>query len=238
MEKIITFETLRNFAYCNDRIVTRPIRGIVLNFFGLNGNVMFDGEAEDGERFAKEGLLYIIPYYNPWSWMNRQTVDYMDEILDVVIDGLGLDDNIPIASTGGSMGGLSALVYTAYAKRTPVSCVANCPVCDLPFHYTERGDLPRTLYSAFGTYEGTMQEAMESASPLHLAAKMPTETKYIIFHCDADTAVNKEKHSDRFVATMRPDHDLVYHEVAGKGHCELGDLWPLYNKLIVESLVK
>ena len=57
-------------------------------------------------------------------------------------------ENIPVVSTGGSMGGQSALVYCAYSKRTPVACVANCPVCDTVFHFTERPDLPRTLYSA------------------------------------------------------------------------------------------
>ncbi len=236
MEKIITLENLRNFTYCNDRICTRPIKGIALNFGGLNFNTMYDGETEDGERFAKEGILYLMPYYNPWAWMNKQTVHFVDELVDVLICGYGLADDIPVISTGGSMGGLSALVYTAHAKRTPVACVANCPVCDLPYHFTERVDLPRTLYSAFGTYEGTMAEAMESASPFHLADKMPESTKYHIFHCDADKAVNKEMHSDRFVEKMRPRHDLEYYEVPGKGHCELGELWELYTTLIIRSV--
>ena len=48
MEKIITYETLRSFAYVNDNVCTRPIKGIVLNFFGLGGDEMYSEETVDG----------------------------------------------------------------------------------------------------------------------------------------------------------------------------------------------
>ena len=164
MEKIITYETLRNFAYVNDGICGRPIRGIVL-FFGLNGRDMYSDDTPDGQYFARLGILYVVPYNNPWAWMNRQAVSYTDEILDVLFAQYDLPGDLPVVSTGGSMGGLSALVYTKYARRTPVACVANCPVCDLPYHFTERPDLPRTLYSAFWNYEGTLDEALRLSAP-------------------------------------------------------------------------
>lgn len=220
MEKIITYETLRNFAYVNDGICGRPIRGIVLSFFGLNGRDMYSDDTPDGQYFARRGILYVVPYNNPWAWMNRQAVSYTDEILDVLFAQYDLPGDLPVVSTGGSMGGLSALVYTKYARRTPVACVANCPVCDLPYHFTERPDLPRTLYSAFWNYEGTLDEALRSASPLHLAEGMP-DAAYTVFHCGADRAVNKEMHSDRFVAQMQKHHRVTYIEVPGRGHCDL-----------------
>lgn len=164
MEKIITHENLRSFAYVNEDICARPIRAICLEFFGLNGNAMYSEDTERGKLLAKEGILLVIPYANPWAWMNRQAVALADEIVDVLIAAHQLREDIPVISTGGSMGGLSALVYTRYAKRTPAACVANCPVCDLPYHFTERPDLPRTLYSAFGSYEGTMEDALRTAS--------------------------------------------------------------------------
>lgn len=74
------------------------------------------------------------------------------------------------------------------------------------FHYTERPDLPRTLYSAFGTYPGTLEEAMRSSSSVHLVSQMPASAAYYIFHCDEDRAVNKQKHSDRFVEKMLAGH--------------------------------
>ena len=237
MEKIITYDNLRSFAYSNDKICTGPIRGIAVSFFGLGGASMFSEDTNEGKLFAEHNILYIIPYANPWAWMNRQTAAYTDEIIDVLIRHYHLPDDIPIVSTGGSMGGQSALVYMVYASRTPAACVANCPVCDLPFHFTERPDLPRTLYSAFGTYERTLNEALESASPYHLTPKMP-DAAYYIFHCEADGAVNKQKHSDRFVEKMKADHRITYYAVPDRGHCDLTpEMRQKYNEAIISSIL-
>lgn len=237
MEKIINISNLHNFAYCNNQICTKPILGIVISFFGLGISSMYSEDTDDGCRYAEKGILYLIPYQNPWAWMNNQTVNYTDELMDVLFKEYNLPDNLPVVSSGGSMGGQSALVYTAYAKRTPAACVVNCPVCDLPYHYTERSDLPRTLYSAFGTYSGTMEDALCSASPLHLIDKMPISTSYFIFHCEEDRAVNKQKHSDRFVRKMIEKHTVSYYTVPEKGHCELTEeMQELYNKCIMKSI--
>lgn len=221
MEKIITINNLRNFAYCNNQICIKPIKGMVVSFFGLGGATIFNEDTEEGCRYAEKGILYLVPYQNPWAWMNKQTVDYTDELIDVLFKEYNLPGDLPIISAGGSMGGLSALVYTTYAKRTPVACVANCPVCDLPYHFTERPDLPRTLYSAFATYEGTMEDALRSASPLHLVDNMPMKTNYYVFHCEEDKSVNKQKHSDRFVEKMLLKHKVEYYLVPERGHCDL-----------------
>lgn len=199
---------------------------------------MFNEDTEDGIRFAEQGILYVVPYQNPWAWQNNQNIAYTDEIIDVLFKEYNLPEDLPIVSTGGSMGGLSALVYMAYAKRTPISCVANCPVCDLPYHFTERPDLPRTLYSAFFNYDCSMQEALCSASPWHLVDKMPKNSKYYIFHCEADMSVNKQKHSDRFVEKMKAEHDVSYYAIPERGHCDLTDeMRKLYNDCIINSVI-
>lgn len=227
-ENIITFEQIDRFAHTNLDIVKKPIVGIAVQFFGLGHNKMIDPLDIENKyvvkstAYAKEGILYVFPYNNPWNWMNKQAVAFTDEVIDALIRGLDLSDNIPIVSIGGSMGGQSALVYTRYAKRTPVACVANCPVCDMPYHFTERRDLPRTLYSAFGTYDMTMDEALRSVSPLHLAPEMPN-VDYHVFHCDCDKAVNIDKHSMRFVEAMQAEHQITFHTVHGRGHCDLDD---------------
>lgn len=223
MEKIITINNLRSFAYCNNHICKKPIKGIVLSFFGLGDASMFNEDTAEGVYFAEKGILYLVPYQNPWAWMNKQTVDYTDELIDVLFEEYNFSEELPIVSTGGSMGGLSALIYTVYAKRTPVACVANCPVCDLPYHFTERPDLPRTLYSAFAAYDTTMEEALRSASPLQLVDSMPINSKYFIFHCERDSCVNKQKHSDRFVEKMLIEHNIEYYCVPERDHCDLSE---------------
>lgn len=239
MEKWITIDNLRSFAYCNHQICKKPVKGMVVSFFGLGNTSMFAEDTENGIRFAENGILYVVPYQNPWAWQNQQNVSYTDEILDVLFQAYDLPRDLPIVSEGGSMGGLSALVYMIYAKRTPVACVANCPVCDLPYHFTERPDLPRTLYSAFYNYDCSLQKALESASPLDLVGAMPANAKYYIFHCEADQAVNKQKHSDRFVEKMKEKHEIVYYAVPGRGHCDLTDeMKTLYNTQILNSILK
>lgn len=229
MEKLITFEKIDCFAYTSIKAVARPIKGIVVDFFGLGYNKMVKEPLEEnkyylrGERFAKDGILYVLPYNNPWNWMNSQAVAYTDELIDVIIDGLSLDQNIPIVYTGGSMGGQSCLVYTRYAKRVPVATVANCPVCDSVFHFTERPDLPRTFYSSLYYMDMPLDESLRTVSPLHLVDGMPKSTKYFVYHCQEDRSVNFESHSIPFCREMEKEHDITLTLVPGRGHCDLGD---------------
>ena len=215
----IEYQNLRLFAYSNDHLIRKPIRGIVIQFFGLGGASMFQEDTEQGIAYAEQGVIFLIPYNNPWAWMNRDCVKYADSVIACVKEHYNLTD-IPVISTGGSMGGLCALTYCYHAAVTPTACAANCPVCDLPYHYTERPDLPRTLVSAFGSYDMPLEEAMKTASPLHLAKNMP-DIPYFIAHCTADKSVNKEKHSDRFVEILKQNHSVEYIAVPDRGHCDL-----------------
>ena len=72
------------------------------------------------------------------------------------------------------------------------------------------------------SYDGSMEEALCSSSPLHLVSQMP-RIPYTVFHCDADAAVNIERHSARFAEAMRPSHEITLVRVANRGH---GDLSP------------
>jgi len=155
--------------------------------------------------------------------MNRDELRLADEVIDVIMDHYSVDSSCPIVSTGGSMGGLACIVYTKYAKHTPVGCVANCPVCDLPYHYTERVDLPRTLYSAFYSYDCSMDEALKSCSPLHLAPVLPEKTEYTVFHCDKDSAVNIDMHSEKFVKELSNYRHVDYFVVHDRDHCDLDE---------------
>lgn len=221
MQKMITAENIRNFAYVNENLCKKPIRGIVLSFFGLGTCVMYDKDIIEGEICAEKGYLYAAPYTNPWSWMNAQAVAYADEVVDVLMEKYGLSEDIPIISTGGSMGGQSALVYCVYSRRTPKACVVDCPVCDAVYHITERKDLPRTFYSALYDQNCTLDEALKSISPLHLVQKLP-RIPYHILHCETDTLVSPEAHSKRFAKALEENGNSVTLDiVGGRGHCDL-----------------
>lgn len=236
MQGLIPYETLRSFAYSNDALIQGPIRGIVLEFFGLNNTQMLNEDPEAARMYARKGIAYVVPYCNPWSWMNRQAVRFTDEIVHALMARYELPETIPIVSTGGSMGGLAALVYMRYASVTPCACVANCPVCDLPYHYTERPDLPRTLVSAFGEYECGLDEAMRQHSPLHLADVLP-DAKYHIFHCLGDHLVNIRMHSSRLVEALSRTREVTFDVVNSDDHCYLpGDMRTKYTLYILSAI--
>ena len=216
-------ENPERFAYANRPPHGTSARGIVVDFMGL-GN-QWQAKPDDppkGAAIAASGAVYVVPYLDPWNWMNAAAVAQTDFVLDLVKEAAGLPADAPVVSTGGSMGGLCALVWPRYTRHRVVAVAANCPVCDLPFHYTERPDLPRTLRAAFGA-EPDFAAALRSRSPLHLATELP-DVPYAVFHCTDDRLVGKAAHSDAFVAAMRAlGRSVEYVEVPGRGHCDLGE---------------
>ena len=217
-------EPLERFAYAT--FPAAP-RGLVVHFMGLN--VLWQAQEGEGPRgleragaaaAAAANAVFVVPYLDPWNWMNAAAVAETDRIVALALERAGLPADAPVVSTGGSMGGLCALVWPRYTRHRVVAVAANCPVCDLPHHYTERPDLPRTLRAAFAL-EPDFDAALRSHSPLHLAPELP-DVPYAVFHCAEDRAVNKAAHSDRFVAAMRAlGRRIEYVEVPGRGHCDL-----------------
>ncbi|MBQ8162915.1 MAG: YwaF family protein [Clostridia bacterium] len=231
-------ETLKFYTYTNEELLKETPKAIVLDFHGLGMTAMRKEPNEFETECAKHGILTLFPYYGPWSWMNLTSVKFVDEIVKAVCEKYSLDVNsVPIISTGGSMGGHSALNYTKYAKVTPKACFTNCPVCDFKFHATEREDLPRTAYLAFSDYDCGFEKAIEMHSAYHMASQMP-DIPYYIVHGTRDSAVNKEAHSDRFVAEMRRyGKNVTYIEVEGMEHCDL-DSYPEVKKNYFDAIIK
>ena len=236
MERIVTAENVRQFAYVNDGVCKLPLKGIALSFLGLGNTSMFASDTVAGEFFGENGILFVVPYTNPWAWMSEQTVQFVDEIVDVLKEKFHLQ-NLPVVSTGESMGGQASLVYCVYSKHKPVACVANCPVCDMVFHYDERDDLPRTMYSALWNFNGSLQDALKSVSPLHLVDKMP-RIRYHVFHCEKDVPVKIDVHSDVFVKAMREKgFDVTYNVIANRGHCDIGyPMRKLFARYVISAM--
>ncbi|MDR3644847.1 MAG: prolyl oligopeptidase family serine peptidase [Clostridia bacterium] len=213
----------QDYAWIGDRFLKPPVRQVVLSFHGLGYSGMKDAPDTTDMELSASGALCVFPYYGPWSWMNDEAAVLVDTVLDAVFARFPLDPATPVISTGGSMGGLSALMYCCLSRHTIAACYANCPVCDLPFHATERPDLPRTMYAAFAHCACGVDEAMKLHSPLHQVERLP-DIRYLIVHGDRDTSVNKAAHSDKLVALMRRQRlSVEYIEVPGMEHCSITD---------------
>ena len=211
-------EWLSQVSWIGDAHVKGPIRGVVLSFHGLGYAARKTEPTTVELAWAEAGGLVVFPYYGPWSWMNRQARAFVDELVDAVYVAHGLPDRTPLISTGGSMGGLSSLLYTRYARRPVTACLALFPVCDLAFHFSERIDLPPTIHHAFRGYAEDRATLLAEHSPLRQVDRMPS-IPYLVIHGDKDAAVSKANHSDPLVAAMRErGMNVRYVEVPGMGH--------------------
>ncbi|MBE7023183.1 MAG: hypothetical protein E7412_01820 [Ruminococcaceae bacterium] len=238
MDKIISYENLKRFAYTNEKICKKPIKGVVISFFGCGATfASVNDESSMGKRLAEMGILYITPHNNPWSFMNKQAFNCTEEIMDVLFEHYNLGDDIPIVYSGGSMGGQSALMYSVLSKRKPVACVVNCPACDVVDKYKNDENFSRILYSAVYHEDGPIEEALEKISPNYNVDKLP-KIKYYVFHCDKDDLLDIKTNSDVLVAKMKDDFDITYHIVHGTGHAVLTpEMQELYDKYIIDSIL-
>jgi len=208
---------INEVAWVGADYVRGKIKGVILTFHGLGGGSKSALGTEEMEWAARGGLV-VFPYYGPWSWMNRQARAKIDELVDAIYAKYKLAGRVPLICTGGSMGGQGSLLYTRYAKRPVSACLANCPVCDLAYHFHERPDLPPTIHHALG-YAADLEPGLVENSPLRQVAALP-DIPYLIIHGGKDKAVSKQHHSDKLVAAMRQRKMQVdYLEVADMGHC-------------------
>ena len=211
-------EKMKSVAWIGDQFVKGPITGVIINFHGLGDPGLRSVPTYEENEWASAGGLVVMPYPGPWNWMNRQTRALMDELIEAIYTHYSLDASVPLILAGGSMGGFCSLLYARYAKRPIKACLALYPACDLKYHFTERPDLPRTIYHSLYGYEEPLDELFREHSPVDQVAAMP-HVPYLIIQGDEDKAVNKAAHADRMVRAMR-EHGLEveYIEVPGMGH--------------------
>jgi dipeptidyl aminopeptidase/acylaminoacyl peptidase len=211
-------EKMRAVAWIGDQFVAGPVTGVIITFHGLGDPGLKTVPAYEENEWAAAGGLVVMPYSGPWSWMNRDARSFTDELIGSIYANYGLSPAVPLIVRGASMGGYCALLYTRYSRHPVKACQALFPVCDLKFHFSERPDLPRTIFHAFYGYEDDLDSLFREHSPVDQMQSMP-RIPFMIIHGDADQAVNKAAHSDRLVHSMQ-EHGLKveYIEVPGMGH--------------------
>lgn len=209
------------YTYTNEELLKDKPVAIVHEFHGLGGGLKPVCEHYPLAHFlAEHNIIYTMPSYGPWSWMNRASVNMIDGITEALWDKYGYE--IPTISTGLSMGGLGGLIYSLRSRHTPAACAVICPVCDLVYHFDEREDTARSIYSALGGYDIPLSEAMEQNSPIHQAANMP-KIPYAIFSATVDDEVDYTAHSVKFTEKMKAlGHNIELVLTQGGSHCDIG----------------
>jgi dipeptidyl aminopeptidase/acylaminoacyl peptidase len=211
-------KAIKQVAWVGEEWLRGPIRGVVVWLHGLGYAEMKDLPSTEQLGWAQRGGLVVMPYYGPWCWMNRNARKFVDDVVDAVYKEYGLGDDVPLISTGGSMGGYSSLIYARYSRRPLAACLASCPVCDIRASYNERPDVPRTILYAFRGYAEDLESVFTEHCPIEQVPQMQ-DIPYLIVHGAEDVAVAKRLHSDPMVAAMRRRRmNVEYIEVPGMGH--------------------
>ena len=217
---------LQKTAWFGDLFLEGEIRGVMLWFHGLNGlcrtarNQISALEAE----VASRGGLVVFPFCNPWSFLSRNEVAFVDRLIPEIYRQYQLDVHLPLVSAGQSMGGASALLYCRYGKWPVARCAALAPLCDPEDYYDHwtpaRPSGCAAMHNMFDPEGGDFRDRLKEHSPLRQAEKMP-RIPYLLVHSDGDDIVPKS-HSDQMVAELlRANHLVTYRQQRHFGHTAL-----------------
>lgn len=225
----ITPQNVELFCNTNAALLQQPVRAIVLELPGLDGGSCIGGSMVRGEYtilhaapLAAHGVLLAYAFPGPWSWMNPGAVRTTDLLVDALREKYSLDENSPLVVTGGSMGGLGALIYTAASRHRVTACCAACPCTDVPKALAVNPDFPRTFLAAAATIDAPLEEALKRFSPIHRVGEMPDIPYHIML--DLADEVFFEPECDAFVTALRTRaRDVSYHKLAG---CKHGEFTP------------
>ena len=220
MDTSVIAQRTDEFCFSNAAMFKLPPKGILIRFRGMTLDIPMVELIREGRKYAKAGILYVYPYTAPWAWMNDDTVDMVDAILDDLRGKTGLTQRVPVVYYGYSMGGYSALMYGVYGKYKPTAVAAVCPVCDLVFHKTEHLGLFVSFYYAFSRISDQVDELITVRSPIHAIAHMPL-VPYLFVCCDHDRIVHSENHGIAMAGKMRASgFDVTLIRENGE-HCQI-----------------
>ena len=220
-------QTLHLYCNTNQSLLTTPPKAFVLEFPGLGGGSCMGGCMDIGAynhgyaaELAKEGILVAYLFPGPWSWMNRGAVRMVNLVLDAIYEAYHLTKDTSWVVTGGSMGGLGALMYCATSGRVPTACLAMCPCTHVPDCLDASPDFPRTIVRAVAEYDMPLSEGIKLISPHTYIEQMP-HIPYMIVNDGADEYF-PEGMTEGYVADLREHgHDVTYLCLEGCRHGEI-----------------
>lgn len=223
--EFINRDNLSWYCNTNETLLEEKPEGIVMEFPGLGGSSCLGGSLEMGPyvteyaaELAKNRLLLVYTFPGPWSWMNRGAVRMCDLICTAAMDKYGLRDGCPLVATGGSMGGMGALIWTADTCHRVTAVAAACPGYD-QLAVWDKLDFPRTYMSSACCYDGSIEEALRHVSPVYRTADFPDLPYYIVG--DGEDECFPIDGMDAFVEKMREaGKNVTYRRLDGLKHGE------------------
>ena len=227
-------------AHNNRHLLSGEIRGILLYFRGCGYSLNPAMDTCGYEMCAQNGILFLLPQYNPWCWMNNRTVGYIDALLETAMEMHGLDKNIPVGIYGGSMGGYSAFHYAKKSAHNVVAVCVNCPCVNIEYECKNGGiKLLRTYFDAVMEDTDDFDAYVHDNSPLHMAESLP-RIPYRIAVGHKDTILKPSEHALPMIEKMlAAGHDVTRADYPEMGHCNYTNEDRIHEqKWVVEHILK
>lgn len=222
MDKAFLNKYLNKFCATNIDSVKKPIKGVVLRFHGLSHSPNLERDMACSPVCSENSILYVYVFYNPWAWMNKDALVFVNGVLDCIFENENLPSDLPIGIFGSSMGGYSAFEYARNGKYKISAILANCPLCDIEDGvYKANNNLLKTyFYSAITScddFDGYMREH----SPLRNATTLPHIPYHFVIGL-RDNVLPPNIHGKAMVIKMREaGYDVSETLLDEVGHCNL-----------------
>lgn len=223
MDKKFLSDNYDNFCCTNIKLIGGDICGIILYFNGLGHIVNPGADMIDAPAAAERNILYITPRYNPWSWMNRETVAFVDMLVEIAMEKWGIRSDAPIGLYGGSMGGYAVFHYAMQSRHNVVAGDLNCPCCNMEYEIlVGKNTILHTYYEATMGYCEDFLTFIHDNSPINMVDRLKRiPYRFAVGLCD--TVLAPSQHSFKMIPLMRDaGYSVDVAEYPQAGHCNIG----------------
>lgn len=183
---------------------------------GQPGNVGHVGFTKFRQMAAEKGYIIAVPSYGT-TWYNRKAENITKSMLVNLEQELGIKlDRIHVM--GCSMGGLSALVWSARNMERAISICTFFAVADIVEQYKAKAHHAKAIINSYGgTYEASPYW-YESRRAINYASIL-TQVPVLLIHGDKDVLVSMKQTENLYNAIKNAGSTQVeFIKVPNKGH--------------------
>ncbi len=222
MDKKFLKERFNKLCLSNIDLIKGEIKGIALYFTGLGHATQPANDMVAAPVCAENGILYILPFYNPWCWMNKKTVEYVDTLVETAMELFGIPKDAPVGIYGGSMGGHNTFHYAIKSKHRIVAADVLCPCCNMEYEMAySTNTLFRSYFEAALEDTDDFEKYIHENSPVNMVEKLP-KIPYRFVVGLKDLVLVPSQHSDLMIARMlESGHEVERIDFPEVAHCNL-----------------
>ena len=221
-EGIFEFNGNKAYIYLPDNFQKGGNYKFILFFHGAGysngqpGNVGHVGFTKFRQMAAEKGYIIAVPSYGT-TWYNRKAENITKSMLVNLEQELGIKlDRIHVM--GGSMGGLSALVWSARNMERVISICTFYAVADIEEQYNAKEHHAKAMIQSYGGDFSKKPYWFKSRKAINYAGIL-AQTSVLLIHGDADVLVSPQQSENLYNAIKNAGSTQVeFIKVPNKGH--------------------